>query len=219
MRMRAPIRFCLALTLLAAGLSADIIDRIAVSVGNRVITASDLDREIRVTAFLNGARPDLTPAGKRATAERMVEQKLIQFELESSRYPAPAASEVTPELEQFKARFFAGDAEYQSALAKAGISEDDLIAALLWQRTLLMFVDVRFRPGVQVGDAEVQDYFAKTVAPAARSAHPEETPTLDQYRDEIEKKLTGERVDQETDLWLAQVRKRTEIVFHPEAFQ
>ena len=218
LKLRVPFRFCLALAL-AAGLPADIIDRIAVSVGSRVITASDLDREIRVTAFLNGAKPDLTPAGKRATADRMVEQKLIQFELESSRYPAPAASEVMPELEQFKAKYFAGDAEYRSALAKAGISEDDLKAELLWQRTLLMFVDVRFRPGVQVSDAEVQDYFDKTVAPAARAAHPGETPALDQYRDEIEKKLTGERVDQETDRWLAQVRNRTEIVFHPEAFQ
>jgi peptidyl-prolyl cis-trans isomerase SurA len=219
LKLPVPFRFRLALALLAAGLRADIIDRIAVSVGNRVITASDLDREIRVTAFLNGAKPDLTPAGKRATADRMVEQKLIRFELESSRYPVPAASEVTPELEQFKAKFFAGDAEYRSALAKAGISEDDLTAELLWQRTLLMFVDVRFRPGVQVSDAEVQDYFDKTVAPAARTAHPAETPTLDQYRDEIENKLTGERVDQETDRWLAQVRQHTEIVFHPEAFQ
>ena len=38
-------------------LHSAIIDRIAVSVGNLAITASDLDREIRVAAFLDRNRP------------------------------------------------------------------------------------------------------------------------------------------------------------------
>lgn len=212
--------FLLVATLMASpGLKSDILDRIAVSVGNRVITASDLEREIRVTAFLNGVKPDLSPAGRRAAAERMVEQKLIRNELENSRYPVPAISEVEPQLEQFKKRYFADDAAYRRALADAGITEDDLKAELLWQRTLLLFIDIRFRPGAQATDQEIQDYFDKTVAPAARAAHPGETPTLEQYRDEIERKLTGERVDQETDRWLEQVRRRTQVVYHPEAFQ
>ena len=212
--------FLLVATLMASpGLKSDILDRIAVSVGNRVITASDLEREIRVTAFLNGVKPDLSPAGRRAAAERMVEQKLIRNELENSRYPVPAMSEVEPELEQFKKKFFPDDAAYRRALADAGITEDDLKAELLWQRTLLLFIDIRFRPGAQVTDQEIQDYFDKTVAPAARAAHPGETPTLEKYRDEIERKLTGERVDQETDRWLEQVRRRTQVVYHPEAFQ
>lgn len=198
---------------------AEILDRIAVSVGNRVITATDLDREIRVTAFLNGAKPDLSAANKRATAERMVDQKLIRHELETSRYPVPAASEVEPELDAFRKRYFTSDADYHRALGQAGITEADLKAELLWQRTLLLFIDVRFRPGVQVSDQEIQDYFDHTVAPAARAAHPGETPNLQQYRAEIEQKLTGEKVDQEVDRWLKQVRQRTEIVFHPEVFR
>ena len=205
--------------MLEPALGAEILDRIAVSVGNRVITATDLDREIRVTAFLNGAKPDLSAANKRATAERMVDQKLIRHELETSRYPVPAASEVEPELDAFRKRYFTSDADYHRALGQAGITEADLKAELLWQRTLLLFIDVRFRPGVQVSDQEIQDYFDHTVAPAARAAHPGETPNLQQYRAEIEQKLTGEKVDQEVDRWLKQVRQRTEIVFHPEVFR
>jgi hypothetical protein len=200
-------------------LFADIIDRIAVSVGNRVITTSDLDREIRVTAFLNGAKPDFSAKGKRATAERMVEQRLIRNELETSRYPVPAASEVEPELEQFRKKYFHSDEEYHNALASYGVTEGDVKAELLWQRTLLLFIDVRFRPGVQVTDQEVQDYFNQTVAPAARAAHPGQPISIETYRSEIEQKLIGQKVDQEADRWLQQARRRTEIVFHPEAFQ
>lgn len=209
-------------TLWAGALArADIIDRIAVSVGNRVITASDLDREIRVIAFLDRAKgkPDFSPAGKRAAAERMVEQKLIRRELETSRYPVPSAAEVEPVIEKFKKDYFPSDIEYRHALADAGITEQDVKDELLWQRTLLLFIGVRFRPGVQLTAQEIQDYFDKVVQPAAQAAHPGQTVDIEDYRDQIEQKLTGQRVDQAVDTWLKEARRRTEIVFHEEVFQ
>lgn len=205
--------------LLPLSLSAEIIDRIAVAVGNRVITTSDLDREIRVTAFLNAGKLDFSPAVKRSTAERLVEQKLIRNELENSRYPVPTASEIEPEFSAFRKKFFLDDESYRRALDSYGITEADLKAELLWQRTLLMFIEVRFRPGAQVTEAQIQEYFDKTVAPAALAAHPGASPSLEDYRAEMEKTLIGQQVDQEADRWLQQVRKRTEIVFHPEALQ
>ena len=197
---------------------AEIIDRIAVSVGDRVITVSDIEREIRVNSFLNGVRPDLSRASKHATADRMVEQKLIQRELETSRYPQPDPAEIDPALAEFKARQFADDGAYTRALVEYGITEQDVRAELLWQRTLLRFIGIRFRPGVQVSDEDIQKYFKETVEPAARAAHPGEPVTLEDYRNQIEENLTGDRADQEMDRWLSEVRKRTEIVYHEEAF-
>jgi peptidyl-prolyl cis-trans isomerase SurA len=190
-----------------------------VSVGNGVITASDVDREIRVTAFLNGIKPDLSAPAKRATADRMVEQKLIRRELESSRYPGPAASEVAPALEAFKKVHFKDEAEYQKALADDGITEQAVIDELLWQRTLLLFIEIRFRPGVQVSDQDIQDYFDKVVRPAAQAAHPGQPAALEDYRAQIDETLTGQQEDTEMDRWLKQARKHTEILVHDEAFQ
>jgi hypothetical protein len=196
----------------------DIIDRVAVAVGNHVVTTSDIDREIRVTAFLNAAKLDFTPAVKRATADRMVEQALVRTELETSRYPTPPPSEVDPILAQLKKGRFPADADFQRALTEYGITEQDVRDELLWQRTLLSFLDVRFRPSVQVSDKEIQDYFDKTVQPAAQAAHPGQTVSLDDYRDRIEEKLTGQREDQEMSKWLDQAKKRTEIAYHNDAF-
>lgn len=198
---------------------AEIIDRIAASVGNLVITASDLDRQIRVAAFLDRTRPDFSPAARRAMAERMVDQKLILRELDNSRYPPPAASEVDPIFDKFKTDNFPSDEDYRRALAAGGVTEQDVKDALLWQRRLLRFIDVRFRPGVQVSAQDVQDYFTKVVEPAARAAHPGQPVSLDDYRGQIEEKLTGDRVDQQMNAWLENARKRTEVVFHAEAFQ
>jgi hypothetical protein len=207
------------LLLVGTGASADIIDRIAVSVGSRVITLSDLDREIRVTAFLDGKQPDFSPAAKRSAAERMIEQKLIQREVETSRYPVPSAAEIEPIVAAFRQEHYPNQDEYRRALAERDITEQDVKDELLWQRTLLRFIDVRFRPAVQVTDQEIQDYFEKEVAPAAQAAHPGQPVTLEDYRVQIEEKLAGQRVDRELDTWLQEARKRNEIVIHDEALQ
>jgi peptidyl-prolyl cis-trans isomerase SurA len=207
--------------LLVAGsaIRAEIIDRIAVTVGSRVITRSGLIREMRVAAFLDGRKAETSVAARREAAGRMVEQLLIRRELETSRYPAPPASEVAPFLEQLKRERFPDAAAYQRALAESEITEQDLKDELLWQRTLLMFIEVRFRPGIQVTDAEIQEYFEKTVKPAAQAAHPGQPVALKNFRDRIETTLAGPRVDRDMDNWLKEVRGRTEVVFHEEAFQ
>ena len=205
--------------LVALPVFADIIDRIAVSVGNRVIAVSDIDREIRVTAFLNSVQPDFSSPAKHDTAQRMIEQKLIRRELETSRYPTPDPAEVEPILADFKAKQFKSDADYRVALTALGITEQDVKDELLWQRTLLRFIEVRFRPAVQVSDQDIQAYFDNTVAPAARAAHPEQAVSLDDYRRQIEDTLAGQRVDHDVDAWLQEARKRNEIVIHEEALK
>jgi hypothetical protein len=206
----------LAMASLARG---EIIDRIAVSVGSRVITASDLDREIRAVAFQAGVKPDLSPAARRATAERMVEQKLIRRELETSRYPVPDAAEVQPALEKFKKEYFRDDQEYRRALADYGVTEQDVKDQLLWERTLALFVGMRFQSGVQVTGEDVQDYFEKVVKPAAEAAHPGQPVALEDYRERVEQALAGQRADREMDNWLKEARQRTEIRFHEEVFR
>jgi len=200
-------------------LSAEIVDRIAVSVGSSVITTSDLDRQIRVSAFLNGTKPDFRPAARREMAERMVEQTLIRKELETSRYPLPTFEEIEPEYQAFRAGHYPGADTFTRSLEEAGITEADLKQELVWQRALTEFLDVRFRPGVQVTEKDVEQYFNDVVAPLARQAHPGQPVNLDDYRHDIEVKLSGDRANQEMDRWLADARRRTSIVFHEEVFQ
>jgi hypothetical protein len=197
---------------------AEIIDRIAVSIGNSVITTSQLDREIRVTAFQNGEKPDFSPAHRREVAQRMVDQQLIRREMDLSNYPLPALVEAEPLFEQLRMSY-PGDAEFQKALADYGITEQDVKDELLRQLMLLRFIEGRFRPAVHVTEQEIQDYFEKQVKPSAQSTNPGQPVTLDAYRNRIEETLAEKRADQEVETWLADVRKRTEIVFHPGVFQ
>jgi hypothetical protein len=198
-----------------AGIRGETIDRIAVAVGNRVITTSDIDKQIRVAAFLSGTEANFSAAGKRAIADRLVEQRLIQNEIGMTHYVTANPAEIERALREFIAKYFKDDGAYPAALAKAGITDRDVREELLKQRTVNAFIEVRFHPAVQVTEEQIREYFEKTVAPAAGS----EAVTLEGVRDQIEQTLTGRQVDAEVERWMREARRRAAIVYHDEAFQ
>lgn len=197
---------------------SEIIDRIAVTVGTQVITASEILREIRLTAFQNGAAADFSLASRRKAAERLIEQKLIRKEMEVGRYPQPAPADVQTLLDQTKKQRFKSEDLYREALAKYGISEQDLKAQLVWQANLLRFIDIRFRPGIRVSADEIRTYFNKELPELQKKAPQGQKISLDEFRDKIEEALTDERIDKQMDDWLQETRKRTRIIFNEEAF-
>jgi len=202
-----------------SGSRADIIDRIAVTLDSQVITESEVLLEIRLTAFQNGAPLDFKPEAKREAAGRLIEQKLIRKEIEVGRYIQPNPADVEPMLKQMETQRFHSPDEFNHAMEKYGVRADDLKAHLLWQLTLLRFIDVRFRPGIQISDQDIQQYFNQKLPELEKQAGPEKKIRLDDLRDKIQDALTDERVDQQLNDWLAETRKHMRIEFHPEAFQ
>lgn len=203
----------------AGMLQAEIIDRIAVSVANRVITSSDLDREIRVAAFLNRQRPDFSPLVKQATADRLVDQKLVLRELETSRYPTPSPDAVEPVLRTFINENFQSEAAYRSALSDARITDGEIRDAILWRLTLYSFTQERFRPRVQLTEREVRDYFENALRPVLQTVNPGVAIDFDDYRATAEEQVATPRVEKEIENWLREARGRTEISFHYEVLQ
>jgi len=206
-------------SLLIAASRAEIIDRIAVTLDNQVITASEITLEIRLTAFLNGDPLDFSPSARQKAAGRLIEQKLIRREIQLGRYPTPPPEEAERMLKEIQQQRFDGAAEYRHALANYGVSEGDLKAHLLWQLTLLRFIDIRFRPGVEVTDAEIQSYFDGNQAKLQAQSGTSKRLSLNDLRSQIRETLTEQGADKQLDVWLAEARKRTRIEFHQEAFQ
>jgi hypothetical protein len=205
-------------TFLTSGPRAGIIDRIAVTLDNQVITESELAQEIRLTAFLNAAPPEFSSETRKRAADRLIEQKLIRREVQLGRYQGPGKDEVETMLKQIQTERFRSPADYRQALEKCDLTDEDLKAHLRWQLTLLRFIDARFRPGVQVTDDEIRAYYESELAKLEK-ADPGTKPKLEDLRDQIRDTLINQRVDQQLDEWLAAARRRTRIQFHPEAFQ
>ena len=78
---------------------------------------------------------------------------------------------------------------------------------------------MRFRPAVQITAEEIQKYFDTVLTPRFRHEQPGKTISLDDYRDQIEDILAGQREDREMDNWLREARRQTPTVYHDEALQ
>jgi peptidyl-prolyl cis-trans isomerase SurA len=213
---RAILTFA-ALCLLAGASLAVIIDRIVVTVGTQAITASELELTIRLTALLNQVPADFSAANRRKTIERLIEQRIVLKELDFSKFPRPSVQQVEPRLKSIIDLLFGGKQDaYRAALAKYGVSEEDLRHYLLWQMTFFGFIDFRFRPGIQVTEAEIEDYFKSRILPLAQKASPGKTIAIEEYHDRIERILMARREEVEMQGWLAEARKRTKIDYRDE---
>ncbi len=132
---------------LAMLLKGEIIDRLAITVGRQSITELQLDEELRVTAFLNNQPVSRSADAKRAAADRLVEQLLIEREMELSRFPAPDQEDLKAYLAQVKSTY-GGPDRFQNLLGQYNLSESILNEHLKLQLTILRFVEYRFRSGV-----------------------------------------------------------------------
>src|SRR5947209_3156753 len=98
-------RCCLLGILFALCVRAEIIDRIAVTVGKQVIAASEIIRDVRISAFLDRKPISLASDIKRKAAERLVDQILILREAAESRVTLPDEPEAARLLVQVKSQY------------------------------------------------------------------------------------------------------------------
>ena len=203
----------------AAAARAEIIDQIAVTVDRIVITASDVASHLRVAALLNGEPLDLSAKARREAVNRLVEQALVRREMEISRYPAPSIEEADPMLAEFRSGPYETEEGFQEALARYGVTAQELRENLLLQLTVLRFIEYRFRPGIAIAEAELERYYRDEFLPGWRRQNREAPPPLDDVTEEIEEVLISRQVGQALDEWLRQAAEQARIDFRPEVFQ
>jgi parvulin-like peptidyl-prolyl isomerase len=195
-----------------------VIDRIAVIVDKHAIKTSDIDRDLRVTQFLNHEPLDLKVDVKRKAAERLIDQTVIREEMEKGGYARSSAAEVDGMVARILADRFGGQsARLQGELARYGLTEAQLKLQLQWQLDVLKFIDERFRPAVLVTDDEIRTYYDQHKADLERQFP--QLKTYEAMAPKIRASLEGERLNQTFDQWVAGARKRDRIVYREEAFQ
>jgi hypothetical protein len=208
-------RFLLVALLLIGGY-AEILDRVAVTVGKHVISEGDILLDLRIGAFLDQKPVDRSGDEKRKTADRLVDQYLLLQEASTSRQVLPTAADARQLLNQVKAQY-ATETEYRATLARFAITEEQLSEHLLNGIRALRFTDLRFRPEVQLSDDDLHEYY-DSMAAQWRRANPAQVPTFEASRDQIEKLLTDQRVTQALDRWLGTTRSETQILYKERVF-
>lgn len=193
---------------------AVIIDRIAVIVGgNAIVKDSDIQRDIRVTDFLNNQPLELSNAARKKAADRLIDQIFIRREIRIGDYPAATLQDADRQLASLKKQRFRTNAQFQQALGRYGLTELELRTQFQWQLTVLQFIDLRFKPAVLITDEEIDKYYRDHSA-ALHREYPSKS--LDDVRDQIRDILTGEQVNRQFFAWLDDQRKNNKVVFREE---
>lgn len=153
--MQTPVfTFLASVLLLSIPARADVVDRIAAAINNRAIKESQVERDMRLTAFLNGTPLEQTAAAKHKAADRLIDQTVIRAEIAKGSYPAATDADIAAVLAKIKQARFHSNAEYEQSLKAYGISEPELKSHIAWQIQVLRFVDLRFAKGTPAADNE-----------------------------------------------------------------
>lgn len=205
------VRITCMLFAIALILPAVIIDRIAIVVRNSIIKDSDIDRDIRVTDFLNGRPLNFSASARKEAADRLIAQALIRREIRLGDYPMATLQDADEQLDSLESERFKTQAALDRALERYSLTELDLRTQFQWQLTVLRFIDLRFKPAVMVTDQEADAYYREHEA-ELRHDHPKQS--LDELKSDARDVIVGERVNKLFFDWLNQQRGDTKIVFH-----
>jgi hypothetical protein len=209
----------ISLLLVATAATAGIIvDRMAVVVGKHVIKTSDIARDLRLTEFLNQEPFKINPDEKHRSSERLIDQELIRQELLTAGFQRPSDAEATALQAQIcQERFGGSEPRLREALGRYGLTENQLHDQLVWQLTVLSFIEQRFRASTLLTDEDLRSYYNQHL-PDLRRQYPQDN-SFATLEPKIRVSLEGERVNQNFTQWLEQARKRYHIEYKQEAFQ
>jgi hypothetical protein len=203
-------QICVIAAAMAVAMPGAIVDRVAITAGNRVITDSAITLRIRLTAFQNRVAPDFSDASRKEAAQRLIDQKLVEREMEAGHYARIPPGEAKELVNEFAAEYFNSDATaLRTALAASALTPDELQTELVERADFMSFLSLRFQPAVEVSDADIDQYIRDHIRPGASG-----TPTASsQVRAGIEKIIASQRADRDLDAWLADQRLHTKIVY------
>jgi peptidyl-prolyl cis-trans isomerase SurA len=197
---------------------ATTIDEIVAVVGRHAIKMSDIERDLRVTEFLNNERLDSSVAVRKKTLERLIDQELIRNDVALAGNASHLDKEAKATFDQLvRDRFAGAKPQMVTDLRRRGLTEAQLLEQLQWQLVVLRFIDQRFRPGVIVTDEEVRAYYEEHSIELSQ-AYPANH-TLETLAPRIRQTLEGERINRNFEDWLAQERKNTRIEYKVEALK
>ena len=196
------MRIAILLLAMSWAARAEIVDRVAASLGLQVLTDAQVVEEIRVQSFIDATPIDLSTENKRKTLDRLIEQTLVRRELEFTRFAPISDAEVEPVLDGMSGRF--------EELPKYQITVKELRRHIAWTLTMLRFIEYRFQPAVQLTEAQLQQEYRRQQRDNAA------LPPFEQVRPAIERVVRQRLVDASLDRWLGEARTQIDILFHGE---
>ncbi len=201
----------------AASAAPVVLDEAVAVVNKRLILASDLDDEIRLSVL----EPNVAGQGaltRREALDRLISRTLIEQQIrqEDAEAAGPSRAEVDARLKEIRSQLpacvranCAAQAGWEAFLSKYGLTQQHVEAYLHNRMEILRFIEQRFRPGIRITQPQIETYYRDTLLP--QYAAGEAAPPLREVAPRIEEILLEQQVNILFDQWLDNLREQGDV--------
>ena len=198
--------------------TAEIIDKVVAVVGKGVITASEVEEQLRLEALFNRNPVDLSKEKRRDALTRLIDRRLVEREIAAKNFSPATVDDVAKELAVLERRITRNGAVFEQQLESHGLTKEDVEQFLVRQTNFEQFVDFRFKTGMQVSPEAVRAYYQDSFVPKLRRLQAE-APPLEEVYDEMAAVVMDERADSMLVVWLKETHARTRVVIMEDSPQ
>lgn len=205
----------MAATVVAAssGLAAEEIDKLLAAVNGRVITESDLRLATGLNVLVGFGRS--VPAGSRKEqVDHLINREILRQELENFPLQPEDRSRADQRLTELR-QAYAEIGGINHVLRGLGLQEAEIEDYLQLQVSLMRFIEIRFRPFINVTDDEIRKYFDEQLLPVLKAAGTP-APRLEEVSEQIKTRLIEEKVGREMDEWIRDLRGHSRIELYAD---
>ncbi|MGA7156760.1 MAG: peptidylprolyl isomerase, partial [Acidobacteriaceae bacterium] len=197
------------------------VDRVVAIVNGELILDSDVNRERRFAALLPYGEAS-GPYSRDAAIERLINRDLILQQLqlqpgteitqEAASRDLDALRKSIPTCKEYHCETQEG---WDKFLATEGFTDESLTSLWRMRMEVLAFIELRFRMGIKIPQADIQEYYEKTLVPQY-SALQVTPPPVSSISSRIQQVLLQQRVSKLLDDWLDSLRAQGNVVvLHP----
>jgi hypothetical protein len=196
-----------------AATAGEVIDRIVATVNGHIILQSDWDEALCYEALLSGrAVSFFTEEDRRAVLDRLIDQELLAEQMKSASFKHASEEDAAAELAE--ARKLHPDAatpqEWESLLARYGLTEQALSDHVRQQIDLMRLVDAHLRPSVQIDSKSIEAYYRDKFVPQLKQNGTGDVPLAD-VSAQIREILIQEKVSELMGSWLQSLRSESKV--------
>ena len=191
------------------------LDRVAAMVNGDLILESDLDAEERFTAFQPFS--EAQQATREELLNRLIDRTLILQQMALQPEAPISDAEVDEQLAMLRksipkcaAYHCETEAGWEKFVADQGFTLEEVRDRWRQRMEVLRFIEERFRMGIRISQAEIDEYYKTTMLPAYQKENAPAPPEAT-IADRIQEILLQQQVDKLLDDWLATLRAQGSV--------
>lgn len=195
-----------------------VLDRVIAIINGDVLLESDVEQEMRFAVLepFQVRRGEDTP--RRATRrlinrtlilQQMKEQQQLGISVTDAQLQA-AIKELREHLPQCRKYHCATEEGWKAFLAANDLTEAQVEDRWRQRLAILRFIDIRFRTGIRIPEADIRNYYEKSIVPVYQREN-EKPPPLGTMTSRIQEILLQEHVNDLLQDWLRSLRQEGSV--------